>query len=257
MYFKETSVALYTLVRKEVVRFLRIWTQTLLPPAITQTLYFIIFGTFIGSQLRDIEGISYMAFIVPGLIMMAVINASYSNVVASFFGSKFQRNVEELMVSPVPTWVIIAGYSVGSVLRGILVGLIVFVISWFFTTPDIYNFGVIALFILLTSLLFSLGGLINGLFARKFDDINIFPVFILTPLTYFGGVFYSIDMLPEFWQIVSKFNPIVYMVDGFRYGFHGFSDFNVWLSLGVLAVFVLLLGGINYYLFDRGIGIRN
>ncbi len=256
MAIKHNWIALMTLVRKEVVRFLRIWSQTLLPPAITQTLYFVIFGTFIGSQLRDIDGISYMAFIVPGLVMMSVINAAFSNVVSSFFGSKFQHNIEEMMVAPMSPWAIISGYVAGGVLRGLLVGLIVFVISVLFTAPVIYNFGIVLLFIILTAIVFSLGGLLNGLFATKFDDVSIFPVFVLTPLTYFGGVFYSIEMLPEFWRNLSQLNPVLYMVDGFRYGFYGINDLNIWFSLGMLFVFVVLLGSLNLWLFSRGAGLR-
>src|SRR3989338_5536573 len=188
MLFQEIWVAYKTIVRKEVVRFLRIWMQTLLPPVITQSLYFIIFGKFIGSQIGNIQGVSYMAFIIPGLVMMAVINNAYSNVVSSFFGSKFQRNVEELLVSPTPHWVIVAGYVTGGTLRGILVGIVVFMVSVFFTHPVIHNFGIILFFIILTAMLFSLGGFLNGLFARNFDEIAIFPTFILTPLTYLGDL---------------------------------------------------------------------
>ena len=250
-------IAFYTIVKKEVIRFLRIWPQTLLPPVITQTLYFIIFGTFIGSQLKEINGISYMAFIVPGLVMMAVINSSFSNVVASFFSNKFLRNIEELIVAPVSNHSIILGFSLGGMLRGLLVGLIVFVISIFFTQPVIHSYGIIFLFILLTAAVFSLGGLINGIFAKGWDDINIFPTFVLIPLTYFGGVFYSINDLPEIWQTVSKLNPILYMVDGFRYGFHGFSDLNVMFSLAMLTAFTLILFGINMYLLKKGVGLKS
>lgn len=257
MTFQENFVAFYTLVRKEVVRFIRIWTQTLLPPVINQSLYFIIFGTFIGSQISNVHGVSYMTFIVPGLIMMAVITSAYTNVSSSFFGSKFQRNIEELMVSPAPRWVIIGGYAGGGVLRGILVGLIVFAVSALFTHPVIFNLGIVILFIVLTSLLFSLGGLINGIFATKFDDVTIFPTFILTPLTYFGGVFYSIKSLPQIWQYISWFNPIVYMIDGFRYGFFGISDSNIFVSMGILISFTLIAIFISSYLLKRGIGLRS
>lgn len=249
-------IAFYTIARKEVVRFLRIWTQTLLPPMITQTLYFIIFGTFIGSQVRDINGISYMAFIVPGLVMMAVINSAYQNVVGSFFSAKFFKNHEELMVSPTPNWVIVAGYISGGTLRGLLVGIIVFGVSFFFTQPAIHNIFIVALFIFLTAVLFSLGGFVNSLFAKKFDDISIFPTFILIPLTYFGGVFYSIKDLPEAWQAVSQLNPILYMVDGFRYGFHGFSDVNLWMSIAVLVGFTTALLGISLWLMKKGVGLK-
>lgn len=257
MNFAETFVAYKTILRKEIVRFTRIWPQTLLPPVITQSLYFIIFGTFIGSQIREIQGISYMAFIVPGLVMMSVINSSFSNVVSSFFGAKFQRNIEELMVSPTPNRVIIAGFISGGMARGLLVGLIVFGVSVFFTQPVISHFFIILVFIILTSLIFSLGGLINGIFGRKFDDISIFPTFVLTPLTYLGGVFYSVKDLPEIWQGISKLNPILYMVDGFRYGFYGISDVSVWISASMLVFFTVILIGINLFLLKKGVGLKS
>ncbi len=253
----DTWISFSTIVRKEIGRFLRIWTQTLLPPVINQSLYFVIFGAFIGSQIRNIEGIQYMAFIVPGLIMMAVINSSFSNVVSSFFGSKFQRNIEELMVSPTPNWVIISGYTMGGVVRGILVGAIVYLISAFFTHPVVYNIFIVALFVFLTAVVFSLGGLINAIFATKFDDISIFPTFVLTPLTYFGGVFYSIKDLPPFWQVLTRFNPILYMVDGFRYGFFGISDVDVRFSIFMLIAFTVLFAGICWYLLKKGIGLKS
>jgi len=253
----DTLISFYTILRKEIVRFLRIWSQTLLPPVINQSLYFIIFGGFIGSQIRNIQGIPYMAFIVPGLVMMAVINSSFSNVVSSFFGSKFQKNIEEIMVSPTPNWVIIAGFAMGGVARGLLVGAIVFLISALFTHPVVFNMWIVVLFVFLTAVVFSLGGLINGIFATKFDDVSIFPTFVLTPLTYFGGVFYSIKDLPGFWQTITKFNPILYMVDGFRYGFFGFSDVDIRFSIFMLVGFTVLLAGIAWYLLKKGIGIRN
>lgn len=249
-------VSFWTIVHKEVIRFLRIWTQTLLPPVITVSLYFLIFGAFIGSQIPDIEGISYVAFIVPGLLMMTVINSSYMNVVSSFFFAKFIRYIEEFLVSPTPNWVILAGYIIGGALRGLLVGLIVYVVSIFFTQPQIFNFWIVLLFIIMTSIVFALGGFLNAIFATKFDDINIFPTFVLTPLTYLGGVFYSVKMLPEFWQQVSLLNPILYMINGFRYGFYGISDVNVWLSFGILALFMLVLGGLSLHLLNKGTGIR-
>jgi ABC-2 type transport system permease protein len=257
MTIKRQWIAFMTILRKEVVRFLRIWKQTLLPPVINQFLYFIIFGAFIGSQIRDIDGISYMAFIVPGLVMMGVINSSFMNVVSSFFGAKFQNNIEELLVSPTSVPLIIAGYVMGGALRGLIVGVLVFFVSIAFTSPVIFNGGLILLFSFLTAILFALGGLLNGIFAQSFDDIGLFTTFILTPLTYFGGVFYSIHDLPEFWQIVSRFNPILYMVNGFRYGFYGVTDVNVWISVSILCGFVLLLGTLNYVLIKRGIGLRS
>ena len=250
-------IAFKTIVRKETVRFMRIWSQTLLPSAITQTLYFVIFGKFIGSKIGDIGGINYMAFIVPGLVMMAIINNSFANVVSSFFGSKFQRNIEELMVSPTPNGVIVAGYATGGVLRGIVVGVIVFAVSVFFTRPVIYNFGIIILFVILTTVIFSLGGLLNGIYAKKFDDVAIFPIFVLTPLTYLGGVFYSIHSLPETWQRVSALNPILYMVNGFRYGFYGVSDVNILTSILISLGFIVLLTVVNLHLLNKGTGLKS
>lgn len=255
--FQEQYIAFETIVRREITRFTRIWTQTLLPPVITQSLYFVIFGKFIGSRVGDIHGVSYMAFIVPGLVMMAVISSAFSNVVSSFFSVKFQRSIEEILVSPTSNAAIIAGFVMGGVIRGILVGGIVFLVSIFFTHPVIYNFAVIVIFIILTSLVFSLAGLINAIFAKKFDDVSIFPTFILTPLTYLGGVFYSIHSLPGIWQQISFFNPILYMVNGFRYGFYGFSD----VSVGGSIVFLVALLGVliyaNFYLLDKGTGIKS
>lgn len=256
MILKRNWIAYYTLVRKEVVRFVRIWKQTLMPPLVTQTLYFVVFGTFIGSQISNINGIGYMQFIVPGLIMMSIINSSFSNVISSFFGAKFQKNLEEIMVSPTPNWVMISGFITGGMLRGIIVGFIVLLISMFFTAPIITNVFIVLIFAILTSLVFSLGGFLNGIYAKKFDDISIFTTFILTPMIYLGGVFYSIKSLPSVWQTVSKFNPIFYMIDGFRYGFYGFSDVSIWLSFGVLIMFSALLLLINLVLLRKGIGLR-
>ena len=251
------SVALITILRKEITRFLRIWMQTLLPSVITTTLYFVIFGSFIGSRIQDIHGFRYVDFIAPGLIMMAVITNSYSNVVSSFFGTKFQKSVEELLVSPTPPWAIICGYSCGGVLRGILVGILVSMVSLFFTKLAIFNIAMVILYVLLTSIVFSLAGLSNAIFAKKFDDISIVPTFVLTPLTYLGGIFYSISSLPSFWQKISMANPILYMVNGFRYGFLGFSDINIWFGLGMLVFFSAILFTLNLFLIKRGIGLRS
>jgi ABC-2 type transport system permease protein len=250
-------VALKTIVRKEIVRIIRIWSQTLLPPVITQSLYFVIFGKFIGSRIGNIQGLNYMAFIVPGLVMMAVINSAYANVVSSFFGAKFQRNVEEIMVSPTPNWVIVIGYMLGGVIRGIAVGLLVYLISCFFTKPVVFSFVIVMLFIVLTSVVFALGGFMNALFATKFDDVAIVPTFVLTPLTYLGGVFYSVHSLPGFWQKVSLFNPILYMVNGFRYGFYGASDVNVWFSIVMLTLLAAGLLFVNLHILNKGSGLKS
>jgi ABC-2 type transport system permease protein len=250
-------IAFKTLLRKEISRIVRIWTQTLLPPLVTQGLYFVIFGKFIGSQIGPINGISYMSFIVPGLVMMAVINSAYGNVVSSFYGAKFQRSIEEMLVSPMQEWVIVGGYIGAGIIRGIVVGFLVFLISCFFTHPVIHNLGIIILFTVLTAAVFSLAALINGIYAKNFDEVAIFQNFILVPLIYLGGIFYSISKLPVFWQHVSKLNPLVYMVDGFRYGFFGFSDVNVAFSAGLLIVLTLILWQINIWLLKKGIGIKN
>lgn len=249
-------VALRTIWIKECTRFLRIWVQTLVPPAITMTLYFVIFGSLIGSRIGQMGGFSYMEFIVPGLIMMAVITNSYSNVASSFFSAKFQRNIEELLVSPVPNWIIIAGYVGGGVARATLIGIIVTFVSMLFVDIQIFNPLIIAVTLLLTSVLFATAGLINAVYAKTFDDISVIPTFVLTPLTYLGGVFYSMSLLPEFWQMVSKANPVVYMVSGFRYGFLGVSDVSYYTSIGVLLVFNAVLIVLAYQLIKRGVGIR-
>ncbi|MBF0489705.1 MAG: ABC transporter permease [Candidatus Omnitrophica bacterium] len=250
-------IAFQTLLRKEISRIIRIWTQTLLPPLVTQSLYFIIFGKFIGSQVGAINGVTYMSFIVPGLVMMAVINSAYGNVVSSFFGAKFQRSIEEMLVSPMQEWVIVGGYATAGIIRGIVVGALVFLVSCFFTHPTIHQFGIVMLFMILTSAVFSLAALINGIFARNFDEVAIFQNFVLVPLIYLGGVFYSISRLPVFWQNLSKLNPILYMIDGFRYGFFGFSDVSVPFSAGLLIVLTLVLWQINIVLLKKGIGIKS
>ncbi len=257
MTFKEQLVALMTIVRKEIRRFLRIWVQTLIPPAITIVLYFVIFGQLIGARIGDMAGFNYMQYIVPGLIMMSVITNSYGNVVSSFFSNKFQRCIEELMVSPTPEYIIIIGFVFGGVARGILVGSIVSVLALFFTDLSLFHAGVTFSIVILTAILFSLGGFINAIYANKFDDISIVPTFILTPLTYLGGVFYSIDMLPPFWRMVSKANPIVYMVNGFRYGILGISDVGIGVSYGMIIIFILGAYIWAYTLMRRGVGIRS
>jgi len=246
-----------TMMRKELVRIVRIWSQTLLPPVITTSLYFIVFGTFIGSQLADIHGYSYIQFIVPGLIMMSVITSSFMNTVSTFYFAKWTKNLEELLVSPTPDWVVILGFVSGGVLRGLLVGVLVTIVSLFFTHLTISSVVVLVSAVVLTSILFSLGGLINGVFAKGFDGISIIPTFVLTPLTYLGGIFYSIEMLPEFWQKVSLFNPILYMVNAFRYGFLGVSDIPVAQSFMVLGALMIICIGTLVYLFRQGIGVRS
>ena len=251
------SIALKSILTKEIQRFMRIWVQTLVPPAITISLYFVIFGSLIGSRIGEMGGFDYMSFIVPGLIMMSVITNSYSNVASSFFSAKWQRNVEEMLVAPVPNWVIVAGYVGGGMCRGMLVGLIVTLVSLLFVDIQLHNIWVIIATVVLTSATFALGGLINAIFAGSFDDISIIPTFILTPLTYLGGVFYSISLLPDFWQGVSQANPIVYMVNAFRYGFLGISDVSLVTAFAVIIFFIVTLFTIAMTLISKGIGLRS
>ena len=254
---RESLVCFFTIARRETTRIFRIWVQTLVPPVITMTLYFIVFGSFIGSQLSGIKGFEYMAFIAPGLIMMSIITNSYTNTVSSFFSTKFQKNIEEMLVSPTPNWVIVLGFVSGGVVRGLSVGLMVSLVSLVFIRLPLYSFIYAAVFAFLTSFVFALAGMINGIFAKKFDDISIIPTFVITPLTYLGGVFYSISLLPDFWRMVSRANPIIYMIDGFRYGFLGISDMRVTSGLGMLCFFAVLLFSLNLYLLRKGIGIRS
>ncbi|HPQ94905.1 MAG: ABC transporter permease [Thiothrix sp.] len=257
MNAQQKWVAYYTIVVKEVLRFARIWVQTILPPVITTALYFIIFGNLIGPQIGDMDGHSYINFIMPGLIMMTVITNSYANVVSSFYGSKFQGNIAEMLVSPLPNWIILAGFITGGVARGMAVGLAVTIVSMLFSDWQLQNILVTISMGLLTSILFSLAGLVNGVYAKSFDDISIIPTFVLTPLTYLGGVFYSITMLSPFWQKLSLFNPILYMVNGFRNGILGVSDMPLWLSYLVALVFITALGSFSLGLLNRGVGIRS
>jgi len=257
MDFTGNLIALKSIWIKECIRFLRIWVQTLVPPAITMSLYFVIFGNLIGSRIGEMSGFNYMEFIVPGLIMMSVITNSYSNVASAFYSTKFQKSIEELLVSPVPNYIIVLGYMGGGMTRGLLVGLIVTCVSLFFVDIQIHNLGIIVLTVFLTSAVFSLAGLINAIFANSFDDISIIPTFILTPLTYLGGVFYSITLLPDFWQTVSQINPIIYMVNAFRFGFLGYTDVNLTIAFTVLTVFITVLFITALTLIKKGIGLRH
>ncbi len=245
-----------TIVRKEVTRILRIWGQTIVPPAITMTLYFIIFGNLIGRRIGDMGGFSYMQYIVPGLVIMSVITNSYGNMVSSFFGAKFGKHIEELLISPLPNWIILAGYVAGALLRGLMVGGVVLAVSLFFTPIEVQHPLIMVSMLLLTAIVFALAGMVNAIFAQKFDDIAIIPTFVLAPLTYLGGVFYSISLLPEFWQDVSVFNPILYMVNGFRYGMLGVSDVSLVQSYGVILAAGALLFAWCLLLLRRGTGLR-
>ncbi len=251
-------VALNTIVRREIVRIMRIWTQTLIPPAITMTLYFVIFGKLIGSRIGTIQGgFSYMQYIVPGLVMMSIITNSYGNISSSFFGAKFSRAVEEMLVSPMPNWVILAGYVAGAVVRGLVVGVLVLVIALFFTDLHVMHPLITFASVLLGATIFSLAGFVNAVYAKKFDDIALVPTFILTPLTYLGGVFYSINMLGEPWQAISRANPILYMVNAFRYGVLGISDVHVGWAFVVMLGFVTALSIVALQLLKRGVGLRS
>ena len=249
-------IGFITIIRKETSRIFRIWTQTLLPSVITTTLYFLIFGNFIGSRIGKLENFSYIEFIVPGIILMTVITNSYTNVVSTFFSAKFQKNIEELLVSPISNSVILLGYMFGGIIRGILVGILVTIVSLFFSPITFLHPVLIVITVIFTSVLFSLCGLLNAIFSKTFDDITIIPTFVITPLIYLGGVFYSIKMLPTFWQKVSLFNPILYLVNIFRYGFLGISDISITISLLFLAGFIVVMWGICLTLLNRGVGIK-
>lgn len=253
---RQLWVAYRTIVNKEMIRIFRIWKQTLLPPVITQTLYFLIFGTFIGSRISDVNGMPYTAFIVPGLVMMVVIQNAYTNTVSSLFSAKFQRQVEEIIVSPTPDWVVLSGFVSGGVVRGVLTGFLVFLVSMFFARPMVTHPWAIAVFVLLTAIVFALAGFLNGLYAKSFDDVGWFTTFLITPLTYLGGVFYTIDHLGEPWRSLSLVNPIVYMVDGLRYGFSGTAATNPYVSALVLLTICIALILLSLHLLKKGTGMR-
>lgn len=253
---KRNLVSFNTIVIKEIQRFTRIWVQTILPSVITTILYFLVFGKLMGQRIGDMNGVNYIEYIVPGLVMMAVINNSYANVVGSFFGAKFQRSIEEILVSPTPNLIILLGYVLSGALRGLLVGIIVTCVALFFTDIKIMNVGLMLCVIVLTAILFATAGLVNAVYARKFDDINLIPTFILSPLIYLGGVFYSIDLLPSFWHTISLANPILYMVNAFRYSLLGISDVNIYAALGLIVSLVVVLMGTALYLLEKGVSLR-
>jgi len=251
------SVAFRTIVFKEIHRFLRIWPQTLLPPVVTTSLYFLIFGTLIGDRIGPMEGVPYLAYIVPGVVLMAVITNAYGNVVSSFYSTKFQRHIEELLIAPVPNWVILAGYVSGGIGRGLAVGGVVMGIAAAFSPLQMAHPAVVAAVFLLTATLFSLAGFLNALFANSFDDISIIPNFVLTPLVYLGGVFYSIDLLPGPWRTLSLANPILYMINAFRYGFLGVSDVGLSHAFAIISGFIAVLAGLALWLLERGTGLKS
>lgn len=253
---REILTAFGIIIYKEIYRYMRLWKQTLLPPAITIVLYYAIFGTLIGPRIGEMGGYSYMQFIVPGLVMLSIITGSYSNVVSSFYGEKFQRSLEELLVSPTPALIILLGFIISSSLRGILVGIIVLLLSLFFTELQIHHLGTMLWVVILTSILFSCMGMINAIYAGSFDDITVIPNFVLHPLTYLGGIFYSIDLLSPFWQKVSLLNPILYMVNAFRYGILGVTDIPLVVSFAIISFFASILFLTCWYMLVKGIGIR-
>ena len=257
MTMQEQWIAFLTIVRKEIYRFMRIWLQTLLPPAITMSLYFVVFGSLIGSRIGPMQGFSYMEFVVPGLIMMSVITSSYSNVASSFYSAKFQHSIEEMLVSPMPNYVILMGYLVGGATRGLLVGIIVTCMSLFFTDLNIHSLPIMLGIVLLAAVLFSLMGFLNGVYANSFDDISIIPTFVLTPLTYLGGVFYSISLLPDGWRELSMLNPVLYLVNAFRFGILGFSDINVGYAFAGVIAFVVILFAYCLRILNSGQKLRN
>ena len=250
-------ISLGTLGNKEFQRVMRIWVQTLVPPAITMALYFLIFGTLIGRRIGQMSGFNYMEYIAPGLILMSVITNSYGNVVSSFFSAKYNRHLEEMLVSPMPHWAIVVGHMLGGMVRGLMVGLVVTCISLFFTRLPVNNLFIAVSVAVLTSAVFSLGGLINAIFARKFDDVSIIPSFVLAPLTYLGGVFYTVSLLPDFAQRLSLLNPILYMINAFRYGVLGVSDINISTAYLIILAFLAGLFTLSLVLINRGIGIRD
>ena len=257
MTILEKFVALRTLFIKEILRFARIWVQTIVPSVITVALYFIIFGNLIGSQLSDVKGYSYIDYIIPGMIMMSIITNSYANVVSSFYSSKFQKHIEEMLVSPMPNYIIIWGFVSGGIARGVVVGIAVTFTATFFSDLQFQSITLLVLVTLLTCVLFSLAGFINAIFANSFDDISLIPTFVLTPLTYLGGIFYSVDMLPDFWKSLSFANPILYMVDTFRASMLGVNDINIYISLAIIIGFVIALYATAVVLLKKGIGIRS
>jgi ABC-2 type transport system permease protein len=253
----ETWISYYTIIRKDVVRILRIWPQTFLPSLVTSALYFLIFGAFLGSRIGQVQGVSYIQYVVPGLVMLAVVMNSYMNTSFTMFSSKFfNRNIDEILVSPTPPWVIIAGFTSSALLRGIITGCLVLAVGLFFTHLTIHSAGIIALFLVLTSVVFALAGLVNGVYAKSIDGINIVPTFVLQPLVYLGGIFYSTQSLSPFWATLTKFDPLFYLINGFRYGFLGISDVPISLAVGILLALAAILIGLNIYLIRTGLGLK-
>ncbi|MBI5644820.1 ABC transporter permease [Candidatus Kaiserbacteria bacterium] len=252
-------IAFYTMLRKDIVRIFRIWVQTFLPSVVTSVLYFSVFGTVLGSRIGTMQGVDYMTFVIPGLVMLAIVTSAYANSSFTFFQSKFfARSIDEMLVSPMPPWLIIAGFVSGGIIRGILVGTLVMIVSLFFTGLQlaIHNVLIIFGFAILTSLVFALAGLVNGVYAKSIDGINLVPTFVLTPLVYLGGIFYSVHNLPGWWQAITYANPLFYLINGFRYGFLGISDVSIATAVGILSVLIVALVGVNWYLIRTGLGLK-
>jgi ABC-2 type transport system permease protein len=256
MTTRQKLISLKTILSNEVKRIFRVWTQTLVPPIMSNVLYFVIFGGIVGSQISNMNGFKYMEYIFPGIAMMGIITSSFMHSVSSFFFSKFQKTIEEIVVSPTPYSVVLLGYMLGGVMRGLMIGLIISIVGMIFTDISVHSYSLMILMALLTSSLFSLIGITNAIYAKGFDGISIIPNFVITPLTYLGGVFYSISLLPVFWQGLSKFNPILYMIDGFRYAVLGKSDININYSLSLLFILVIIFFALNIYLFKSGRGFK-
>jgi ABC-2 type transport system permease protein len=257
MPIEKLWISFYTIVRKDTIRQFRVWSQTFLPSVVTSVLYFLVFGAIIGDRIQDFGEFSYIHFIIPGLVMLAVVTNSFSNVAFTFFTGKFfSRNIDEILVSPTPPWLLIAGYVAGGMVRGVITGGLVILISLFFALPPLEHPWVLLLFLVLSSMIFSLAGLINGIYAKNFDGITIVPTFVLTPLVYLGGVFYSVSMLPELWRSLTFLNPIFYLINGFRYGFLGITDVSLQVSVTVLLALTAILVGINWYMIKTGLGLR-
>ena len=252
-------ISFYTMIRKDVVRMFRIWGQTFLPSIITSILYFLVFGTVLGSRIGEMQGFDYIVFVVPGLVMLAIVTNAYANTSFTFFQSKFfARSIDEILVSPTPPWVMIAGFIGGGVIRGIVVGASVLLISIFFTNLalTISSVAVILAFAILTAFVFSLAGLVGGIYARTIDGINIVPTFVLTPLVYLGGIFYTVHALPAWWQAITYANPLFYLINGFRWGFLGIADISPLISGAMLFAFIAVLVALNWYLIRKGLGLR-
>ena len=254
----EMLISFYTIVRKDIIRIFRIWPQTFLPSAVTSTLYFLIFGTVLGTRIGEFQGVPFVSFVVPGLIMMAVVTNAFSNVAFVMFASKFfARNIDELLVSPTPPWAIVAGFVASGVVRGVLVGLLVFLVALPFAGLQLHNIAVTLLFLVVTSTALSLAGLLNGIHAKSIDGINIIPTFVLAPLTYLGGVFFSVEALPPFWQSLALANPVFYIVDGFRYGLLGIADTPLWVSTLVLFIGTGVLAFLAWREIKAGLRLKH